>query len=30
MMSFDEGVAKGLAVLKDAVTMEAPGEMFWA
>jgi sugar phosphate isomerase/epimerase len=30
MMSFDEGVAKGLAVLKDAVTTEAPGEMFWA
>ncbi len=30
MMSFDEGVRKGLAALKEAVTIEAPGEMFWA
>lgn len=30
MMSFDEGVAKGLAALREAVTVEAPGEMFWA
>jgi sugar phosphate isomerase/epimerase len=29
LMSFDEGVAKGLAVLKEAVTTEAPGEMYW-
>jgi sugar phosphate isomerase/epimerase len=30
MMSFDEGVRKGLSALKEAVTIEAPGEMFWA
>jgi len=30
MMSFDEGVAKGLAALREAVTVEAPGAMFWA
>lgn len=30
MMSFDEGVRKGLAALRDVVTVEAPGEMFWA
>jgi sugar phosphate isomerase/epimerase len=30
MMSFDEGIAKGLAALKEAVTLETPGEMFWA
>jgi len=30
MMSFDEGVSKGLAALREAVTIEAPGEMFWA
>jgi sugar phosphate isomerase/epimerase len=30
MMSFDEGVAKGLAAIREAVTVEAPGEMFWA
>ncbi|MHC1781614.1 MAG: sugar phosphate isomerase/epimerase family protein [Anaerolineaceae bacterium] len=30
MMSFDEGVRKGLAALKEAATVEAPGEMFWA
>jgi sugar phosphate isomerase/epimerase len=30
MMSFDEGIAKGLAVLKEAVMFESPGQMFWA
>lgn len=30
MMSFDEGVAKGLAALREVVTVEQPGEMFWA
>jgi sugar phosphate isomerase/epimerase len=30
MMSFDEGIAKGLVALKEAVTLETPGEMFWA
>jgi sugar phosphate isomerase/epimerase len=30
MMSFDEGIAKGIAVLKEAVMQESPGEMFWA
>ena len=30
LMSFDEGLSKGLAVLKDAVTVETPGEIFWA
>jgi sugar phosphate isomerase/epimerase len=30
MMSFDEGVKKGLAALREVVTVEAPGEMFWA
>lgn len=30
LMSFDEGVKKGLAALHEAVTVEAPGEMFWA
>ncbi len=30
MMSFDEGVRKGLAMLKEAVMAEAPGKMFWA
>ena len=30
MMSFDEGVKKGLAALHDVVTVENPGEMFWA
>ena len=29
MMSFDEGVKKGLDALRDAVTVEPPGEMFW-
>ena len=30
MMSFDEGVKKGLAALHEVVTVESPGEMFWA
>jgi len=30
LMSFDEGLAKGLAALKEAVTIETLGEMFWA
>jgi sugar phosphate isomerase/epimerase len=30
MMSFDEGIGKGIAVLKEAVMQESPGEMFWA
>ncbi|MCX6056171.1 MAG: sugar phosphate isomerase/epimerase [Chloroflexi bacterium] len=30
MMSFDEGVQKGLAALREVVTMESPGVMFWA
>ncbi|HWR64548.1 MAG TPA: sugar phosphate isomerase/epimerase, partial [Bellilinea sp.] len=30
MMSFDEGVSKGLAALREVVTVEASGEMFWA
>jgi sugar phosphate isomerase/epimerase len=30
LMSSDEGLAKGVAVLKDAVMAEPPGEMFWA
>ncbi len=30
MMSFDEGVQKGLAALREVVTVESPGEMFWA
>ena len=30
MMSFDEGVSKGLAALREVVTVESPGEMFWA
>ena len=30
MMSFDEGVKKGLAALREAVTVESPGDMFWA
>jgi sugar phosphate isomerase/epimerase len=30
MMSFDEGVKKGLAALQEVVTVESPGEMFWA
>jgi sugar phosphate isomerase/epimerase len=30
MMSFDEGVSKGLAALRDVVTVETPGDMFWA
>ncbi|MFU8773767.1 MAG: sugar phosphate isomerase/epimerase family protein [Anaerolineales bacterium] len=30
LMSFDEGIAKGMAALQEAVTFEKPGEMFWA
>lgn len=30
LMSFDEGISKGMSVLQEAVTFEAPGEMFWA
>ena len=30
MMSFDEGVRKGLAALQEAVMAETPGKMFWA
>ncbi len=30
LMSFDEGISKGIDVLKEAVTFEKPGEMFWA
>jgi sugar phosphate isomerase/epimerase len=30
MMSFDEGVKKGLAALHEVVTVEAAGKMFWA
>jgi sugar phosphate isomerase/epimerase len=30
MMSFDEGLAKGVAMLKQAMMFETPGEMFWA
>jgi sugar phosphate isomerase/epimerase len=30
LLSSDEGLAKGLAVLKEAVTLEQPGKMFWA
>jgi sugar phosphate isomerase/epimerase len=30
MMSFDEGVQQELAVLREVVMVENPGEMFWA
>jgi sugar phosphate isomerase/epimerase len=30
LLSFDEGITKGISVLKEAVTFETPGEMFWA
>jgi sugar phosphate isomerase/epimerase len=30
LMSADEGLAKGVALLKEAGIMESPGEMFWA
>lgn len=30
LMSFDEGLKKGLLALKEAVCIESPGEMFWA
>jgi sugar phosphate isomerase/epimerase len=30
LMSIDEGLAKGVAMLKEAGMVETPGEMFWA
>ncbi len=30
LMSTDEGLAKGIALLKEVTITEAPGEMFWA
>ena len=30
MMSNDEGLAKGIAALKEALIFEPAGEMFWA
>lgn len=30
LMSSDEGLAKGIALLKDVTMFEEPGEMFWA
>jgi sugar phosphate isomerase/epimerase len=30
LMSFDEGLAKAVAMLKEACMFEPPGEMFWA
>jgi sugar phosphate isomerase/epimerase len=30
LMSIDEGLAKGVATLKEACMVEPPGEMFWA
>jgi len=30
MMSFDEGLAKAVAILKEVSIFEPPGEMFWA
>jgi sugar phosphate isomerase/epimerase len=30
LMSLDEGLRKGLAALREAVMVEAPGPMFWA
>ncbi len=30
LMSADEGLAKGVALLKEAGIMETPGDMFWA
>jgi sugar phosphate isomerase/epimerase len=30
MMSFEEGIAKGMAALRECVTIESPGQMFWA
>jgi sugar phosphate isomerase/epimerase len=30
LMSFEEGISKSLAVLKEAVMLESPGDMFWA
>jgi sugar phosphate isomerase/epimerase len=30
LMSIDEGLAKGVAMLKEVAMFETPGEMFWA
>ena len=30
LMSFDEGLSKAIAMLKEVCTFEPPGEMFWA
>jgi len=30
MMSIDEGLAKGVALLQSVIMKEQPGEMFWA
>jgi hypothetical protein len=30
MMSVDEGLAKAVAVLKEANIQDQPGEMYWA
>jgi sugar phosphate isomerase/epimerase len=30
LMSFDEGISKSIQLLKEVVTFEKPGEMFWA
>jgi len=30
LMSIDEGLAKAVAMLKEVITQEAPGKMFWA
>jgi sugar phosphate isomerase/epimerase len=30
LMSFDEGLSKAIAMLKEACTFEPPSEMFWA
>jgi len=30
LMSNDEGLAKGIALLKEVVMVDQPGEMFWA
>jgi hypothetical protein len=30
MMSIDEGLGKGVALLKNVIMAETPGKMFWA
>ncbi len=30
LVSIDEGLAKAVAMLKDVITQETPGKMFWA